>query len=177
MHTERLRLRPFEDADAQPLLAMRQDPEATLYWGGQPMRTLTDARKEIERVRGWVKEQSVAHWVIQAHDDPGMLGHVTLFHLDRLNRRAELGFFVTRERWGQGIATEACRAVVQHAFTEMELHRLEADVDPDNAPSLALLQKLGFREEGFFRERWWIGERWCDSVMLGLLAADWNGQI
>lgn len=173
LRTERFVLRPFEDADAQPLLAMRKDPEAIRYWGGEPMRTLADARREIDTIRGWVADERVAYWVIQAHDAPLMLGHVTLFHLDKINRRAELGFFVAREHWGQGIATEACHAVVAHAFGTMEFHRLEADVDPANAPSLALLRKLGFREEGLFRERWRIGGRWCDSVMLGLLAADW----
>lgn len=173
LRTERFTLRPFEDADAHSLLAMRKDPEATRYWGGEPMRTLADARREIETVRGWVSDGRVAYWVIQAHEDPVMLGHVTLFHVDRVNRRSELGFFVARERWGHGIATEVCRVVVDHAFGAMGLHRLEADVDPANAPSLALLAKLGFREEGLFKERWWIGERWCDSVMLGLLASDW----
>ena len=172
--TERFVLRPIRDEDADAMLAMRRDPEAIRYWGGEPMKTLADARREIDTIRGWVDEDRVAYWIIQTRDDATMLGHVTLFHLDRVNRRAEIGFFVAREHWGRGIATEASLRVIEHAFGAMSLHRLEADVDPDNAPSLALLKKLGFRDEGLFRERWWIDGRWCDSRMLGLLASEWR---
>ena len=59
--------------------------------------------------------------------------------------------------------------MLDFAFNELDLHRLEADSDPDNQASLALLEKFGFQREGLFRERWWIDGRWCDSVMLGLI--------
>ena len=64
------------------------------------------------------------------------------------------------------------RAQVQEA--QKLLDRLEADIDPDNAASLALLRKFGFREEGRFRERWLLGEEWRDSIMMALLATDWR---
>ena len=65
-------------------------------------------------------------------------------------------------------------AMLETAFEAFELHRLEADIDPDNAASLALLRKFGFREEGRFRERWLLGEEWRDSIMMALLATDWR---
>jgi ribosomal-protein-alanine N-acetyltransferase len=49
------------------------------------------------------------------------------------------------------------------------LHRIEADTDPENLPSLALLEKFGFEREGFFHERWHVHGKWHDSVMLGLM--------
>ena len=64
------------------------------------------------------------------------------------------------------------RQVLDYAFNVLELHRLEADTDPENAASLALLEKFGFRREGLFRERWYINGKWLDSVMLGLLKQD-----
>jgi RimJ/RimL family protein N-acetyltransferase len=54
------------------------------------------------------------------------------------------------------------------------LHRVEADTDPRNAASLALLERLGFVREGILRERWIVGGEVADSVLLGLLAADWR---
>ena len=65
-------------------------------------------------------------------------------------------------------------AMVTFAFDDLGLHRLEADTDPGNTGSLRLLEKLGFRQEGLFRDRWFVYEEWQDSVMLGLLKPDWR---
>ena len=69
--------------------------------------------------------------------------------------------------------SEALAAVLDFAFDHLELHRIEADVDPDHAASLALLSKFGFRREGLLRERWRVHGAWHDTVMLGLLAGDY----
>jgi RimJ/RimL family protein N-acetyltransferase len=69
--------------------------------------------------------------------------------------------------------TEALAAMIDYAFSGLGLHRLEADTDSNNTASLALLEKLGFQREGFFRERWYVNGQRQDSVMLGLLEQDW----
>ena len=68
--------------------------------------------------------------------------------------------------------TQALGAVIEFAFSTLRLHRIEADVDPGNTASLALLEKLGFQREGLFRERWRVHGQWQDSVMLGLIRED-----
>ena len=73
--------------------------------------------------------------------------------------------------------SEAMSSVLDYVFKDLDFHRLEADTDPNNLASLALLEKLGFRREGYFRERWFVHEKWHDSVMLGLLRSEWNGGI
>src|SRR5690606_38652938 len=87
----------------------------------------------------------------------------------RAHRRAEVGFMLAPAHWGKGYAAEAVRAVLRFAFEAMDLHRVEADVDPDNGASLRLLERLGFRREGYLRERWWPYGAPADSVVLGLL--------
>ena len=71
-------------------------------------------------------------------------------------------------------ASEALRTALTFAFGPMNLHRVEADVDPDNAASLALLARLGFREEGRLAERWFTFGAWHDTILLGLLASDYD---
>jgi RimJ/RimL family protein N-acetyltransferase len=75
---------------------------------------------------------------------------------------------------------QALEAVIDFAFDTLKLHRIEADVDTQNTGSLGILEKLGFKREGLFRERWFVYDEWQDSVMLGLLKRDWrtsNGSV
>ena len=80
---------------------------------------------------------------------------------------------LARPYWGQGYMHEAMRAMVDFAFHEMQLHRLEADVDPRNTASVKTLERLGFQKEGVLRERWIVGDEVSDSALYGLLASEW----
>jgi RimJ/RimL family protein N-acetyltransferase len=104
------------------------------------------------------------------------VGSCTLFQWSAKHRRAEIGYALDRSLWGQGIMTEALTALFDFAFGPLALHRLEADVDPRNARSLAILERLGFAREGLLRERFHVGGEIQDSLLLGLLARDWNGR-
>ena len=89
----------------------------------------------------------------------------------RLRRQVDHGFeTAVRDFWGRGLMSEALAAVLSYAFEDLGMHRIEADVDPDHAASLALLEKFGFIREGILRDRWFVHGEWHDSVMLGLLA-------
>ena len=72
---------------------------------------------------------------------------------------------------------EALAALIDHAFGVLKLRRLEADVDPNNAGSLRILDRMGFRREGLLRERWNVAGEIQDSVVLGLLAREWRATV
>ncbi|MES2497640.1 MAG: GNAT family protein [Pseudomonadota bacterium] len=91
-----------------------------------------------------------------------------------LYRFPEIGFILRPDRWGQGLAREALEPVIERAFDVHGLPRIEADVDPRNAGSLALLERLGFTRTGFAERTWHIGEEWCDSIYLALDRARWE---
>jgi [ribosomal protein S5]-alanine N-acetyltransferase len=101
-----------------------------------------------------------------------LIGTVSLFALDLGNRRAEIGYALHRSAWGHGYAAEAVTGVVDHAFGELGLNRLEADIDPRNEASARLLDRLGFRREGLLRERWIVAGEVSDSALYGLLRSD-----
>jgi RimJ/RimL family protein N-acetyltransferase len=82
-----------------------------------------------------------------------------------------------RDTWGQGYAQEAGRAVLHFAFCELKLHRIAADCDPRNVASVRLMEQLGFQREGLARQNWWLKGEWCDSVLFGLLASDWEALL
>ena len=113
-------------------------------------------------------------WAVTFNGQDKMIGKCILFQFDQKNHRAEIGYILNRDYWRQGLMQQALGAVINFAFDTLKLHRIEADVDTENAGSLGVLEKLGFKREGLFRERWFVYDEWQDSVMLSLLKQDWR---
>lgn len=111
---------------------------------------------------------------IERREDARLIGTCTLHQMHKQNRRAELGYVLGSAWWGQGYMHEALVAFVDHAFGALNLHRLEADIDPRNANSAKSLERLGFQREGYLRERWIVAGEVSDSAVYGLLASEWQ---
>lgn len=173
MLTPRLRLRPLSLADAPGLFAIQSDGQTVEYWGNDVMSEISQAEEMIRENIEWTAAGSSICWALELRERDGLVGTCTLFRLDDQNRHAEVGYILKRQLWGRGLMSEALAAMIDHAFNSMDLHRLEADTDPRNAGSLALLRKFGFRHEGYFRERWFVHGQWLDSDMLGLLRSEY----
>lgn len=171
--TARLDMRPLVPADAAALLAIHSHSEVMRYWSSPPWTALADAESEIALSAEHMASGHALRLAIVRREDDALIGQCTLFAIDTQNRRAEIGFALARAAWGQGLMTEALRALVTHGFGALDLHRIEADVDPRNARSMAALARLGFVQEGLLRERWIVAGEVSDSAMLGLLRTEW----
>jgi ribosomal-protein-alanine N-acetyltransferase len=86
-------------------------------------------------------------------------------------RSAFLGYYAFAGHQGQGLMSEGLRAVVRHAFTSLKLHRLEANIQPDNASSIALVQACGFSLEGYSPRYLKVGGRWRDHERWAIVAS------
>ncbi len=86
---------------------------------------------------------------------------------------AYLGYYGERPHEGQGYMTEGMRLVIRHAFTAMKLHRVEANVQPENAASIALVKRSGFRLEGFSPRYLKVAGRWRDHQRWAMTIDDW----
>jgi RimJ/RimL family protein N-acetyltransferase len=172
LESPRLQLRRLASGDADAYLEIFSEPAVMRFWSREPIATLEEAHTLLARDLEWVAAGDALCWAIALPDTGQLIGKISLYLFDRQSRRAEIGYVLGRAHWGRGLMTEALAAVLGYAFDELKLHRIEADVDPDHAASLALLAKFGFRREGVFRDRWFVHGEWHDSVMLGLLAAD-----
>jgi RimJ/RimL family protein N-acetyltransferase len=174
--TARLRLRPMVDADAAALFALFREPEVARYWSSPAMTDEAQAHTLIREIREEFAGGTLLEWAVERSDEPGLIGTCTLAHLDRDNRRAEIGYALHPAMQGRGYMREALDALVAHAFDDLGLHRLEADVDPRNTPSLRALERLGFVVEGRLRDRWQVTGEVQDSLILGLLAPEWRAR-
>ena len=174
IETQRLRLRWLEERDAADIFAIFSNADVARYWSTPAMTEVAQAQRLVASIQDHFAKGDLFQWGIALPGEDRIIGTCTLASIDSSNRRAELGFALHREFWGQGLMQEALRGLIGHAFGPMDLHRLEADVDPRNRPSIRLCEALGFLREGYLRERWIVASEICDTVLLGLLKKDWS---
>jgi ribosomal-protein-alanine N-acetyltransferase len=91
-----------------------------------------------------------------------MIGNGGFHKWEHLHRKAELGYWILPEYQGKGLAAEAISAMITHGFENMALHRIEAEVETENAPSSRILRKMGFELEGIKKECEYINGRFID---------------
>lgn len=174
LRTERLRLRPFREDDEQALFAIYSDAQVSRYLPRGPWTDIVSARERIARdIAGMASGDSV-RLALERVEDGLVIGDCCLFEFNHQCRRAELGYAQLRSAWGNGYIDEALRAVVEMAFTALDLNRLEADIDPRNVASGKSLERLGFVKEGHLRERWIVEGEVSDTGLYGLIRSDWE---
>ncbi|MDO7846519.1 GNAT family protein [Hymenobacter sp. M29] len=171
----RVRLRHLRPADLPAFAAYRADPAVCRFQGFDPF-------SEAQAV-DFIARHSVAaipaapgEWVqiaIARRDDDELLGDCALHRQGHEPRIAEIGITLAPRWQGQGYAGEALQGLLRFCFAELGLHRVVALVDPRNAPSVALMERVGMRREGHFRQNGWYKGEWCDEFQYALLATDW----
>jgi ribosomal-protein-alanine N-acetyltransferase len=149
--TDRLILREVVAEDANGLLVFRGDPEAQKY-NLVPMKDTLEAVALVRTMQAWYASGYAIQWGITLRDEHQVLGLCGLHDWNRKHHRASIGYDLARSHWGQGIATEAMRAVLRYGFEQWNLNRIEAITIVDNARSIRLLERLGFQLEGIRRE-------------------------
>jgi RimJ/RimL family protein N-acetyltransferase len=173
LNGSRLHLRWIERRDAPALFDIFSNREVMRYWSSPAWTEPSQAGVFIEDVHRLFREKSLFQWGVARQEDDLVIGTCTLADIDPQNRRAEIGFALHRDSWGRGYMEEALRVLLRFSFSEMELHRIEADVDPRNEASIKLLERLGFHREGYLRERWLVNGEINDTVFFGLLRREW----
>ena len=170
--TERLLLRPLNLEDSQALLGIFSDPEVMRYWNTPPWTDLDDARDFIKSSAEEMARQESMTLGVVLKDTNELIGKCMLFSYEKESKRAEIGFGIGREYWGNGFVSEAGEALLDYGFNVLGLRRVEAEIDPDNVSSGKTLERLGFMREGLLRQRWEINGVVSDSALYGMLSAD-----
>ena len=176
LETRRLRLRIPVAADAGAVFALRSDPVVQRYGSYPPWTAPAEATAWIERNDRAMASGEQAQFAIERREDAVVVGTCSLYALNAQCRRADVGYALALSEWGKGYANEAVTSLLDWGFDRLDLNRVEADIDPRNAPSARALERLGFLREGHLRERWIVGGEVCDSFMYGLLRSDWKAR-
>ncbi|GGY04874.1 GNAT family N-acetyltransferase [Paludibacterium paludis] len=171
--TPRLALRPLGRQDAEALFAIFSDPRVMRYWSTPAWASIDRAHELLDKDAVAMRDGDHLRLALIEKTTERLLGYCTLFDFSWSSRRASLGYGLAFDAWGKGLMREAASAMLDYGFGELGLNRSEAGVDPGNAASIALLERLGFVREGVLREHWAVGDTLADSVIYGLLRREW----
>lgn len=169
LFTPRLKLRWMDERDTQAHYAVFSDPLVTRYWSSEPWTSMDQAVQAIARIRAAYADGSEARFGIELLETGELIGNCALHHFFEASRRCELGYAIGSRHWGRGYVSEALAALLDYGFDVLGLNRIEADIDPRNGASARVLEKLGFRKEGYMPERWIVHGEPADTVNYGLL--------
>lgn len=153
-----LREQTLEDTEA--FFRYYTDPDVGKYILASKPATLLEASKEVQYCRNLFYSKQGIYWTIAKKSDNQMIGAIGLY-LNNMHHRGEITYDLSPDYWRQGIMQKTIQAVVDYAFREMKLLRIEAVTRHDNIASTALLKKLGFVHEGTLRQyRYYNGKAW-----------------
>lgn len=153
LRSRRARLRPPEARDADALFALFSHADVTRYWTRPPMHDRVEAEGLLAEMAEAFAARSMLHWMVALPDDDRAVGTCALFRFDPQRRSAEVGYALHPDRWGCGLAVQAVALALDWGFRTLGLQCIEASVDPRNARSRRLLQRLAFDSEGLVAGR------------------------
>lgn len=170
---QRVRLRPFEESDLEAMATYRGDADVCRFLPFEPQSPDDIRRRNGHLMGGTSLEGERGGVMLVIEHDGTVIGDLVLFHLDIEAGSAEIGWVVSPAASGRGLATEAVRALIDTAFEVYGLRRLVAQIDADNARSVALAERLGLRREAHFVENEWFKGRWSDLLVYAVLDREW----
>jgi [ribosomal protein S5]-alanine N-acetyltransferase len=168
---ERVFLRPPREEDQEEYLAVNRRSASLNRGLASPPTEPEQFAALLNRCRG---NADVCFFVCR-RTDGAILGTITLSQIYGGGfQSAYLGYQIGADFAGQGYMTEALTLALHYAFAELKLHRLEANIQPGNVPSIALVKRAGFVQEGFSRKYLKICGRWRDHERWAILVDDWS---
>ncbi len=169
LETERLLLRRISDDDVNEILELRGNPETMKYIPRPVATTVEEALAHIKMINDKIEANEGINWAITIKGNPKLIGVIGHYRIQPENHRCEIGYMILPQYNGQGLVTEAVKAVVAYGFDNLQMHSIEAVIDPNNIASERVLQKNGFiKEAQILENELWDGKFW-DTVIYSLL--------
>jgi len=170
IRTERLLLRDLVNNDREAIHKYSSDPEVVQYMDWGP-NTEKDDKEFLERTITAGKESPRRNFTlaIVMKDTKRLIGSCGIHESNPADREGWIGYCLNRQYWGRGFGTETARALLDFGFDDLRLHRIFATCVPANTASAHVLEKVGMRLEGHFRQHRWVKGKWRDSFLYAIL--------
>jgi len=174
LETERLILRKVIKEDAKSIFNYLSDQKVMKYYGLAPFKTINDALDEISWYQSIQNKKTGIRWGITLKEQGVVIGSCGFHNVVSQHFRTEIGFELSKDQWGKGIAIEAVDTIITHGFNHMNFQRIEALIEPPNLSSQKLVEKIGFIREGLLRSYEFTCGKFDDLYMYSLLKQDFD---
>lgn len=178
MKTKRLIIRPLTLTDFKAWQeAYSNFPKALNEWDSIPKKvdelTLSYYKKVLKSQKANRDLDKFYDFAVFKRDTGEMVGTIALMDVARaVFQNAYLGYRIFNRHWNQGYGKEMVKAILQFAFNDLKLHRVEAGIDPTNRRSIFLARSIGMRKEGMKKRALFLNNKWNDIVIYTLTCED-----
>jgi len=169
LETERLFLRRVVKEDVKEIFTLRSNKETMKYIPRPLVKTEEDALAHIAMIEDKIENNEGINWAITLKNDPKLIGLIGHYRIKPEHFRAEIGYMLLPEYHGKGIIVEAIKETIKYGFEIMNLHSIEAMIDPENLASEKVLQKSGFVKEAHLKQNEYYEGRFLDTVIYSIL--------
>ena len=180
IRTERLHIREFIAADFDAILRYQQEPLYLRYYPWSSRQTGDVSAFVSQQIRNQsVQPRYSFQMVITLRDTGTLIGNCGVRIAPSAIEIGDLGYELAPEFWGQGYATEAAQAMLSFGFQVLKLRRIWAQCISANIGSWRVMEKIGMRREGHYRQKEWFKGQWWDWLIYAALKEEWqpeNGQ-
>lgn len=166
------RIRPLALEDLEPVHDLLSNPKTMVYWSRPASKGLESSEWILRRYLGEGDDHECHSLALENLNTDSFLGWLNFFRFR--DRIAEIGFMLSPEAQGKGVMTEAVQWALKAAFTKGGIHRLEAQLHPQNEASKKLLLRCGFQIEGVQRQNFLRNGIYEDTLLMGILKSDWS---
>lgn len=165
LETVRLKLRKISLDDAEDMFLLRTNKEAMKYIHKPKLNSIDDAKELIIKMN----DPDRIQWGIALKTENTFIGTIGYHRIIKEHYRAEIGYMLHPDYWNTGMMSEALTAVIDFGLNKMNLHSIEAIINPGNSVSRMILKKYNFIKEAYFKENFFFEGKFLDSEVYSLL--------
>lgn len=169
LQTSRLRLRQISLDDTAAFYALRKNEEFSAFLDRDKPKDEEEVRTLVSTILQQYENNEAICWVLSPLENDDFMGTISFWKIDKPHYRAEIGYGIHPDFHQKGYMSEAMSAVLDYAFLEMNLHSIEANINPNNVASIKLVEKHGFVQEAYFKENYFYDGKFLDSAIFSLV--------
>jgi [ribosomal protein S5]-alanine N-acetyltransferase len=163
--SDRLLLRKIDNNDVNEVYALRSNSETMKYIPRPLVTSNEEALVHIKMIQDKIENSEGINWAITIKGDAKLIGIIGHYRIRWEHFRSEIGYMLLPEYHGKGIITEAIQLMIDYGFNKMNMHSLEAIIDPANIASARVLEKNGFIKEAHLIENEFFDGKFLDTVI------------
>ncbi|MBA3664656.1 MAG: GNAT family N-acetyltransferase [Bacteroidetes bacterium] len=169
LSTARLILKRITSADLQELFAIRSNKETMRFIPRPIAKVPADAQTVIDMIDTAINNNEGINWGLYPKDTNKLIGVLGYVRINKGNARAEVGYVLNADFHRKGYTEEALNEILNYGFTTLNFNCIEAVINPENTPSVRLIEKLNFIKEGRFRDFTFHNEEFSDAFIYSKL--------